>query len=287
MGAQGFFAVKEPIIMVWMLGKNTRLDRERLDSIMVVTLQRSHHASKVELMAKTSAEPIKKENVIKVFVVDDHPIIRQGLAQLIRQEDDMVYCGDAEDAPEALKGIETTRPTVALVDITLKTTSGIELIKDIRIRHPELPVLVLSMHDESFYAERVLRAGARGYVMKEEATEKVVSAIRKILAGEIYLSDKMAANMLSKLVEGRDGTKAFPIERLSDRELEVFELIGRGMGTRQIANKLHLSVKTIESHRANLKVKLRVDTATELLRHAINWVQSEKANMDGRSGISS
>ena len=164
-----------------------------------------------------------------------------------------------------------------MVDISLKSSNGIELIKDLRIRHPDVAILVLSMHDESFYAERVLRAGAKGYVMKEEATEKVIYAIRQILAGKIYLSDRMAASMLSKLVEGRTSANAFPIERLSDRELEVFELIGRGMGTRQIAGKLHLSVKTIESHRANLKVKLQVSSATDLLRHAINWVQSEKS----------
>lgn len=217
-----------------------------------------------------------KAKTIKVFVVDDHPIIRQGLAQLIRQEPDMAYAGEAEDAVEALRAIETIRPDIAIIDVSLKSSSGIDLIKDLRIRMPDLPLLVLSMHDESFYAERVLRAGARGYIMKEEAAEKVVLAIRKILAGEICLSDKMAASMLSKLVDGRSGSAAFPIERLSDRELEVFELIGHGMGTRQIANKLHLSIKTIESHRANLKVKLQAKSATELLRHAINWVQSEK-----------
>jgi len=217
-----------------------------------------------------------KEKTINVFVVDDHPIIRQGLAQLIRQEPDLRYAGEAEDAVEALRAIETIKPDIVIVDISLKSSSGIELIKDLRIRNPEMPILVLSMHDESFYAERVLRAGARGYVMKEEATERVVHAIRRILAGEIYLSDRMAASMLSKLVEGRSNSTSFPIERLSDREMEVFELIGHGLGTRQIATKLHLSIKTIESHRANLKVKLQARSATELLRHAINWVQSEK-----------
>ncbi|RPI63221.1 MAG: DNA-binding response regulator [Planctomycetaceae bacterium] len=229
-------------------------------------------------MAKKASTPapVPQQPAIKVFIVDDHPIIRQGLAQLIRQEPDMVYCGDAEDASDALKAIEQCQPDIALVDISLKTSNGIELIKDLRIRQPNLAILVLSMHDESFYAERVLRAGARGYVMKEEATERVVQAIRQILAGKIYLSEKMSASMLSKLVEGRSAATSFPIDRLSDRELEVFELIGRGLGTRQIASKLHLSVKTIESHRANLKVKLQISSATELLRHAINWVQSEK-----------
>jgi DNA-binding NarL/FixJ family response regulator len=203
-----------------------------------------------------------KEKTINIFVVDDHPIIRQGLAQLIRQEPDLHYAGDAEDAVEALRAIETVKPDIVIIDISLKSSSGIELIKDLRIRNPEMPILVLSMHDESFYAERVLRAGARGYVMKEEATERVVHAIRRILAGEIYLSDRMAASMLSKRVEGRSNSTSFPIERLSDREMEVFELIGHGLGTRQIATKLHLSIKTIESHRANLKVKLQARSAT-------------------------
>lgn len=229
-------------------------------------------------MSKTMPATAAPTKQIRVFVVDDHPIIRQGLAQLIQQESDMTYCGEAEDAPEALKAIDTANPDILLVDITLKSTSGIELIKDVRIRYPHLPILVLSMHDEAFFAERVLRAGARGYVMKEEATDKVTQAIRRVLAGEIFVSDKMAASMLSKLVEGRSSTNnTFPIDRLSDRELEVFELIGHGMGTRQIANKLHLSVKTVESHRANLKVKLQAKSATELLRHAINWVQGERA----------
>lgn len=227
---------------------------------------------------KKAAEAGVSNNMIRVFVVDDHPIIRQGLAQLLEHEPDMVYCGEAEDAPEALKAIEAAKPHIVLVDISLKTSNGIELIKDLRIRCPEVAILVLSMHDESFYAERVLRAGARGYVMKEEATEKVVHAIHRVLAGEVYLSNKMAANMLSKLVDGnrQTPTSQYSIESLSDRELEVFELIGRGLGTRQIAGKLHLSVKTIESHRANLKEKLRAKNSTELLRHAINWVQSEK-----------
>ncbi|MFB3891587.1 MAG: response regulator [Phycisphaerae bacterium] len=227
-------------------------------------------------MTKQTSPQTTAQKVARVFVVDDHPIIRQGLSQMIRHEKDLFYCGDAEDAPEALKGIEATKPDIVVVDITLKSTSGIELIKDVRIRFPEMPILVLSMHDEAFYAERVLRAGARGYVMKEEATEKVIEAIRRILAGELFLSDKMSASLLSKLVEGRASAGVFPVERLTDRELEVFELIGRGLGTRHIAAKLHLSVKTIESHRANLKMKLQAKTATELLRHAINWVQSEK-----------
>jgi DNA-binding NarL/FixJ family response regulator len=211
----------------------------------------------------------------RILVVDDHPIVRQGLSQLIGQETDMEVVGEAEDAPEALEVIEKIHPDIALVDISLKETSGIELIKDIHIRYPRLPVLVLSMHQESFYAERVLRAGAKGYVTKEEATEKVVAAIRQVLAGQIYLSDRMASKMLSKLVEGRPGNDGLSVERLSDRELEVFECIGQGLTTRQISTRLNHSVKTVESHRANIKRKLKLQNATELLQYAVQWVQSE------------
>jgi DNA-binding NarL/FixJ family response regulator len=172
--------------------------------------------------------------------------------------------------------MESLKPDLAIVDITLRDTSGIELIKDIKIRFPKLPVLVLSMHDESFYAERALRAGARGYVMKEEASEKVMTAIRRVLAGEVYLSESVAARMLSKYVDGRPEQGSNPVERLSDRELEVFELIGRGLGTSQIAEKLHRSIKTIEAHRANIKRKLQLRTSPELLRMALQWVQTQE-----------
>ncbi len=212
----------------------------------------------------------------KVLVVDDHPIVRQGLTQLIGQEADMYVAGGAEDAAGALDAIEKLQPDIALVDISLRETNGIELIKDIKIRHPRLPVLVLSMHQESFYAERVLRAGARGYVTKEEATERLIQAIRQVLSGQVYLSDRMASKMLSKLVEGRPGTDGMSIERLSDRELEVFEFIGHGLTTRQISQRLNRSIKTVESHRANIKRKLKLQNATELLQYAVQWVQSEK-----------
>ena len=217
-----------------------------------------------------------RKGKIKVLLVDDHPIVRQGLAELIRQEIDMVVCGDAEDAPGALKAIAELNPDIVVADLTLRETSGLDLIKDVRIRHPQLPVLVLSMHDEAFYAERALRAGARGYVMKEDATEKVLTAIRRIVRGEIYLSDKIASRMLDKLVRGTTQSAEFPVQQLSDRELEVFELIGQGQGTRQIAERLHLSTKTIESHRENIKRKLKLENAVELLQQAIQWVQSER-----------
>lgn len=224
--------------------------------------------------------PVRKasgdaQKAVRIVVVDDHPVVRQGLSLLIEQEGDLEYCGDAESVSEALKVIEETKPDVAVVDISLKDSSGIELIKDIRLRYPQVQILVLSMHDESFYVERVLRAGARGYVTKDEATEKVIVAIRKILTGEIYLSERMSSKMLCKLVETRNATAGMSVECLSDRELQVFELIGRGMGTRHIAETLHLSTKTIESHRERIKKKLKLNDASELLQHAIQWVQLE------------
>lgn len=223
----------------------------------------------------STAGAVADKQAIRVIVVDDHPVVREGLALLIGQEADLAYCGDAECASDALKLMAEANPDLAIVDISLRDSSGIELIKDIRVRFPEVMVLVLSMHDESFYAERVLRAGARGYVTKDEAIDKVVTAIRRILTGEIYLSDKMSSKMLCKLVEARAGASGMSVECLSDRELQVFELIGQGMGTRNIAQTLHLSTKTIESHRERIKKKLKLGNASELLQHAIQWVQLE------------
>jgi len=188
----------------------------------------------------------------------------------------LTVCGEAEDAHKALTLIETTKPDIAIVDVALGNTSGIELLKNIKARFPKLIVLVLSMHDESVYAHRALRAGASGYIMKQEATERVLLALRKILRGEVYLSERLGNRMLNSLVGGRPSQNGSPIEDLSDRELEVFGLIGQGHGTRPIAEKLHLSVKTIESHRAHIKEKLNLQNATELVHHAIQWVQSER-----------
>ncbi|MEO6036560.1 MAG: response regulator transcription factor, partial [Verrucomicrobiota bacterium] len=183
---------------------------------------------------------------------------------------------EAENAHKALDAIATTKCDVAIIDISLGGSSGIELLKNIKVRYPKLLVLILSMHDESVYAQRALRAGAAGYIMKQEATERVLVAIRKVLGGEVYLSEKLGTRMLNQLVGGRSATlSGSPIEELSDRELEVFGLIGQGHGTRPIAEKLHLSVKTIESHRAHIKEKLNLKNATELVHHAIQWAQSE------------
>lgn len=216
---------------------------------------------------------MKKENPQKkakyrVMLVDDHPILRQGLAQLINQEKDLMVCGQFEEASKALDAVESLTPDAAIVDISLKGASGIELLKNIKVRFPALLVLVLSMHDESLYAERALRAGASGYIMKQEATEQVLVALRKVLNGEIYLSETMSSKLMHQLVGGKP-TAGSLLERLSDRELEIFGLIGQGRGTRQIAEQLHLSVKTVESHRAHIKEKLNLKNATELVHRAI------------------
>jgi DNA-binding NarL/FixJ family response regulator len=218
------------------------------------------------------AKPNGKDKA-KVLVVDDHPVVRQGLTLLVNAESDMAICGEAETPRDALKAIADLGPDAAIVDLSLKGASGLELIKDIKVRFPRLPVLVLSMSDEAVYAERALRAGARGYMMKEEATEKVLDALRQVLGGGIYLSQSMSARLLHQLVEGAPPDGGSPVDRLSDRELEVFQLIGQGLGTTEIARHLHLSPKTIETYRAHIKDKLGLDSATELLQHAIQHVQ--------------
>ena len=218
----------------------------------------------------------KASNQKKLFLVDDHPLVREWLGLLLQREEDLTICGEAEDAAEAIERIEQIKPDLAIVDITLKTSHGLELIKDLQSRMPELPVLVLSMHDESLYAERVLRAGARGYITKQEATKKVLVAIRQVLDGQVYVSEKMAAKMVNKLIVGRKDKQSYSIERLTDRELEVFQLIGRGYNTRRIAEELHLGIKTVESYRARIKDKLKLQDGTELLQHAIQWVHSLK-----------
>jgi DNA-binding NarL/FixJ family response regulator len=227
-------------------------------------------------MARKKEERIQAgKDKTKVLIVDDHPIIRQGLSELINHEPDLIVCGHAEDAPEALGKIKESEPDMVIVDISLKETSGMDLTKDIKAQYPNLPVLALSMHDEALYAERMLRAGAKGYVMKAEATENVVTAIRKILSGQIYVSDKMATKMVRKLVGGSPDVGTSAIERLSDRELEVFRMIGQGFGTRQIAERLHLSIKTIETYREHIKEKLNLADASELLQYAIQWTHSQ------------
>jgi DNA-binding NarL/FixJ family response regulator len=209
----------------------------------------------------------------KVLIVDDHPIVRQGLAQFINQEKDMEVCGEAEDVEEALAAVDALCPSVAVIDISLKGTSGIELIKRLRARDAEFPILVLSMHEETLYAERALRAGANGYVMKHEAVDQVAGAIRQILKGEIHVSERMMSRLIRTLVRQPEASES-PVDQLSDRELEVFQLIGEGRGTREIAKRLHLSVKTVETHRAHIKQKLHLKHANELVHYAAQWVSS-------------
>lgn len=212
----------------------------------------------------------------KVFLVDDHPLVREWLGTLINQQADLQICGEACDAAEALKLIGTRQPDVAIVDISLEKGSGIELIKDLKASHPGVMVVVLSMHDEALYAERALRAGARGYVMKREATKNVLQAIRCVLAGKLYLSEKIALTMAERFVAGHPAGIGSPLAQLSDRELEVFQLLGRGFTSRQIADHLHLSVKTVQAFRVRIKEKLNIDNATELLRQAMHWHDAEK-----------
>jgi DNA-binding NarL/FixJ family response regulator len=216
-----------------------------------------------------------KEEKRRILLVDDHPIVRQGLGELIDAEKDLAVCGTAESMNAALEQMPTLKPDLVVVDISLRGSNGIELLKNIKVRYPKMKVLMLSMHDEGLYAVRALRAGASGYIMKQEATDKVIEAARKVLSGEIYLSDKMEKKMMQQLVGGRTARTGSPLEDLSDRELEVFNLIGQGKGTRQIAEELHLSIKTIESHRAHIKEKLGLKSATELVQHAIQWRDAE------------
>jgi len=223
-------------------------------------------------------QTVKKRAAKKrVVIVDDHPPMRKGLAQLINQEPDLETCGEAGNIPEALQVVESLKPDVVIVDMVLKDASGLDLLKDLKNRFPDLPTLVLSMQNESIYAERALRAGARGYIMKEETTENVVSALRQVLSGEVYLSDKMSKRILNQLAGGRSDKGKFSIEGLSDRELEVFQLIGQGYQSREVAKKLHLSVKTIESYREHIKVKLNLENAAQLTQTAIQWLQSQKS----------
>jgi DNA-binding NarL/FixJ family response regulator len=206
-----------------------------------------------------------------VFLVDDHPLVREWLTNLIHQQGDLAVCGEADNAPAAMQAILTLKPDVAIVDISLKDSSGIELIKDLKRCSPGVAVLVLSMHEESHYVERALRAGARGYIMKRETTRKVIAAIRQVLQGKLYVSEEIAAAMAAQFVEGKTLATHSPAEQLSDRELEVFELLGRGRGTRQIAEMLRVSVKTVQAYCARIKEKLNLASATELVREAVRW----------------
>ena len=226
-------------------------------------------------MAATRTTKTTKTDKHRILIVDDHPIFRQGLAQLINQEDDLCVCGDAEDYQGAVKAVAELKPDMIIVDITLKDMSGIDLIKEIRKFHKGISMLVISMHDESLYAERAFRAGAKGYVMKQEASEYVVKAIRQVRSGGIYAGEKMTEQILSRFVEGPKDTAESPLQNLTDREIEVFQLIGEGLSISEIGVRLHLSVKTIGTYRERIKEKLNLKNSTELLRYALNWVENK------------
>jgi len=211
----------------------------------------------------------------RILIVDDHPMMRQGLGQLINAEPDLSVCGEAENAEQALTAITSAKPDLVLADISLPGKNGLELIKDFQAVQPDLPVLVISMHDESLYAERVLRAGGRGYIMKQEGGKKLMQAIRHVLGGQIYVSEKMSAEILEAFSGRRAGVEGSPVEKLTDREFEVFQLISQGKGTRDIAEQLHLSVKTVDVHRTNIKTKLKLGSAAELIRFAVRWAESQ------------
>ena len=216
-----------------------------------------------------------KNPVQRLLIIDDHPMMRNGLVQLIDSEGDLKVSAQADNAGQAIDLVVKQKFDLVLCDISLPDKNGLELIKDIRALQPELPILVVSMHDEMIYAERVLRAGGRGYIMKQEGGEKFIRAIRQVLAGQIFVSDKMSSRILEIFSGAAKKTEDSPVSRLSDREFEVFQHIGHGKGTRDIAELLHLSVKTVEVHRANIKEKLKLQTATELVRFAIRWADSE------------
>ncbi len=207
----------------------------------------------------------------RIFLVDDHPLVREGLANLINGQDDLIVCGEAEDSAGAMAGIVKTRPDVALIDISLKNESGLELVKDLESQCPLVATIVLSMHDEALYAERALRAGARGYVMKRETTKSVLASIRRVLQGGVYLSEQVVNSMARRLSSPRKTAASSPVERLSDRELEIFRLLGQGRTTSQIADDLHLSLKTVQAYCARAKEKFGVNSLGELLRAAIRW----------------
>jgi DNA-binding NarL/FixJ family response regulator len=215
--------------------------------------------------------------VRRVLIVDDHPIVRQGLRRIMENEEDLVVCGEAETVRDARTAIKELNPDVMIVDISLKQGDGIELVRDVRAHYPQLPILVLSMHDETIYAERMLSAGANGYIMKQAASEQFLVSLRRVLDGGIYVSEAVGNNMIQKFAAGRSYVSANPIDRLSNRELQVLHMIGKGKSTRETAESLNLSIKTVESHRQRIKRKLNLHTGTQLVQYAVNWFTGREA----------
>ena len=225
-------------------------------------------------MAVTKQNEVK-ESRKRVLLVDDHAVVRFGIAQLINRQPDLVVCGEEEDAAKALSAIERLKPDLVIADISLKESSGLELMRNIKAQHPRLPVLVVSGHDEAVYAEIAFRAGALGYLMKQAVLENIPTAIRRVLSGNIYVSDALGAKMLQQQVRGQTDINESPVKSLSDRELEVFQLIGKWKKTKEIAAELHLSVKTVEYYREQIKRKLTLKDAGELTQYATSWAQRE------------
>ena len=212
----------------------------------------------------------------RILLVDDHPLVREWLTNLIHQQEDLTVCGEAESAAQALDTVAATQPDVVIVDLSLAGGSGLDLIKDLKALHPELKMIVLSMHDEQLYAERALRAGARGYLMKRETTGKIVTSIRDVLAGKLAVSDRVSQMIAERYVGGLPAAPESPMASLSDRELEVFQFLGKGWETKQIADELHVSLKTVQTYCARIKEKLALANATELLREAVRWEEQRQ-----------
>lgn len=225
-------------------------------------------------MAATKQTP-PRDSRKRILLVDDHAVVRFGIAQLINQQRDLTVCGEEEDAARALAAVERLQPDMLIVDIGLKESSGLELIRNVKAQFPKLPVLVVSGHDENIYAEIVFRAGALGYLMKQEMLDKIPTAIRQVLGGNIYVSAALGARMLQAQVRGQASFGESPVKNLSDRELEVLQLIGHWKKTKEIAGELHLSVKTIEYYREQIKKKLNLKDSAELAQYATAWVQRE------------
>ena len=228
-------------------------------------------------MSATASNKDKSRS--RIFLVDDHPLVREWLTNLINQQQDLVVCGEAENAAQALAGMAAAAPNLVIVDISLNAASGLELVKDLRLQYPAVAPLVLSMHEEDLYAERAMRAGAMGYVRKRETSKNILAAIRRVLEGGIYVSEKLSKSMALKFLKGQEGT-GLPrsrVEELSDRELQVFHFLGQGKSTSQIAEELHLSLKTVQAYCVRAKEKLGLSTAAELVREAILW--EENAHM--------
>ncbi len=220
--------------------------------------------------------PEQAEAKARVLVADDHPITRGGVVQIVNSQPDMIACWEASNAKQALDGVLTATPDLVVTDFTMPDKNGLELIKDIRALRPELPILVLSMHEESLYANRLLHAGARGYITKMEGSEKLIAAMRHILGGQIYVSERVSARILEIFSGNSSSVTRSLVDELSDREYEIFELIGHGLATQQIANRLFLSIKTVDAHRSNIKAKLKIETTNELIVFAARWAVSNE-----------